>query len=48
MGKEEDLENIKEIAVEFEGKMSVKVRWQDKVRKKKFRKSVDSKVKSEY
>jgi len=26
VGKEEDLENIKEIAVEFEGKMSVKVR----------------------
>jgi len=25
VGKEEDLENIKEIAVEFEGKMSVKV-----------------------
>ena len=29
--REEDLENVKEVVVEFEGKMSIKVRRQEKL-----------------
>ena len=29
--KEEDLENIKEVVVEFKGRINIEVRWQEKL-----------------